>query len=64
MTVPSMNSLSEGTKALVLFITIVSTELGSNAGLYLAMVIWLEIEWAVKIEQGILEYIAKRTNDE
>lgn len=64
MTIPKIQSLNEGTKALICFITIVATEMDSNIGIYLAMVIWLEIEWVVKAEKSILEYIAERVNKE
>ena len=62
MTRPSVSNLNHVTKAIIFFITVVSTELGSNMGLYFAMFIWLELDQAIQIEQCILDYIEKRVD--
>ena len=53
------DSLGEGTKIFIFLVTVIATEFGSNVGLYLAMLVWLEIDRIVAIEQSILEYINK-----
>ena len=50
-------TLSRVTKALIFGITVVSTEAGSNYGLYLAMGVWLELPLVINIEKSILDYI-------
>ena len=55
--VPDDNSLSEGTKIFIFLVTVVATEFGSNVGLYMAMLVWLELDRIVAYEQSILEYI-------
>ena len=57
--VPDDASLSEGTKVFIFLVTVIATEFGSNVGLYMAMLVWLEIDRIVRIEKGILEYINK-----
>jgi len=60
ITMPDDDSLSEGTKVFIFLVTVVATEFGSNVGLYMAMLVWLEIDRIVRIEKSILEYINNR----
>ena len=53
------SSLGEGTKVFIFLVTVIATEFGSNVGLYMAMLVWLELDRIVAIEQRILEYINK-----
>lgn len=60
MTTPTTSSLSESTKLFIFILTVLATELGSNVGLYMAILVWLELDRIVKWEQRIINYINKR----
>ncbi len=55
----SDEKLSHWTKAVVFLVTVAATELGSHAGLYLAMAVWLELDLVMRVEKGILDYIGR-----
>ncbi len=60
MTMPNPDSLSESTKLFILILTIVATELGSNVGLYMAIIVWLELDRVVRWEQKLISLCNKR----
>ena len=59
MKAPKRSTLSHYTKAVVFLITVVSTEMGSNLGLYLAMGVWLELTEIVVLEQRLIKWFKR-----
>ncbi len=59
MNIPAKKELSRITRVVIFLVTVVSTEAGSNSGLYLAILVWLELDEVIALEQRILEYFYK-----
>lgn len=57
--VTKTSRLSHWTRLFIFLLVIISTELGSNVGLYLATAMWLEERWILRVERSILEYLNK-----
>ena len=52
--------LSRLTKLLILFLTILATELGSNLGIYLAIGIWLYLDLVIATERRIIDRFTRK----
>lgn len=46
-----IHNLSMGTKVAIFLAIVISTELGSNLGLYLATLAWLGLPYTVRLEE-------------
>jgi len=55
--------LSQLTKLLIFVFTIIATELESNVGLYVAVLIWLEFDIILNTERRVIEYLRLNKKD-
>ena len=57
MTAKNVRKLSNYTKLFIFVLTVIATEIDSHSGLYFAMLCWLFIDYVIKAEKSILDYI-------